>query len=71
VNAEILSYDKVGFAANSAGDWYAALANLFDESALGPRMGALGRRVVEGHYSVKANAPKLAEIFKEVVAEDR
>jgi len=71
VNAEILSYDNVGFAANSASDWHAALETLFDESALGPRMGALGRRVVEKHYSVKANAPKLAEIFRKLASRDR
>jgi glycosyltransferase involved in cell wall biosynthesis len=68
VNAEILNRDEVGFAATSGNDWYAALERLFTESELGPRMGAAGRRVVQEHYSVTANAPKLANIFREVAA---
>ena len=71
VNQEILSYDEVGFAATSANDWYTALKRLFTERDLGPRLGKSGRRVVEEHYSVTANAPKLAEIFREVVSEER
>lgn len=67
VNEEILGHDDVGFPATSASDWYAALERLFTESELGPQMGRSGRRVVEQHYSVRANAPKLAEIFREVV----
>jgi len=66
VNAEILNRDEVGFPATSANDWYAALERLFTESELGPRMGAAGRKVVQEHYSVTANAPKLANIFREV-----
>lgn len=70
-NQEILEYDEVGFAATSANDWYAALEQLFTESNLGQQMGRSGRRVVEEHYSVTANAPKLAKIFREVVSEER
>jgi glycosyltransferase involved in cell wall biosynthesis len=66
VNQEILGYDDVGFAATSSDEWYKALEQLFTESDLGPRMGKLGRRVVEEHYSVKATAPKLAAIFREL-----
>ena len=68
VNQEILGYDEVGFAATSANDWYAALERLFTESDLDRQMGKAGRRVVEEHYSVTANAPKLAKIFREVVS---
>lgn len=66
VNAEILSFDEVGFPATTGNDWYAALERLFTERELGPRMGAAGRKVVQEHYSVIANAPKLANIFREV-----
>jgi glycosyltransferase involved in cell wall biosynthesis len=66
VNAAILGFDEVGFPATTGNDWYAALKRLFTESELGPRMGAAGRKVVQEHYSVTANAPKLADIFREV-----
>jgi len=66
VNAEILGYDAVGFAATSSNDWFTALERLFTEAHLGPGMGRRGRLVVEEHYSVKANAPKLAAIFREL-----
>ncbi|MDX6614444.1 MAG: hypothetical protein QOD75_3630 [Blastocatellia bacterium] len=69
VNEEILGYDALGFAATSGNDWYHALRRLFTESDLGPGMGRLGRQVVEEHYSVKANAPKLAAVFQEVRSE--
>ena len=68
VNQEILGYDEVGFAATSASDWYDALERLFTESDRDRRMGKAGRRVVEEHYSVTANAPKLAEIFRGLVS---
>jgi len=71
VNEEILGYDGVGLAATSGDGWYAALKRLFTERELGPQMGSAGRRVVEEHYSVRANAPKLADIFGEVVSEER
>lgn len=71
VNQEILGCDEVGFGATSGNDWIAALSRLFNERDLGPQMGRRGRRVVEEHYSVNANAPKLAEIFREVVSEGR
>ena len=68
VNAEILSFGEVGFPATTGDDWYAALERLFTENDLGPQMGNSGRRVVQEHYSVKANAPRLAAIFREVMS---
>lgn len=68
VNQEILDHDQVGLAASSANDWYEALEHLYRNHQLGQQMGAAGRRVVEQHYSVVANAPKLANIFREAAA---
>jgi glycosyltransferase involved in cell wall biosynthesis len=68
VNQEILDRDQVGIAASSANEWYEALENLSRNHQLGQQMGAAGRRVVEQHYSVIANAPKLANIFREVAS---
>lgn len=67
VNQEILERDQVGLAASSADDWNEALVRLYSDHQLGQQMGAAGRRVVLEHYSVIANAPKLANIFREVV----
>lgn len=66
VNAEILAHNRLGFAAASPGDWLQALECLYGDRDLGPRMGAAGRAVVEERYSVRANAPKLAGIFRQV-----
>lgn len=68
VNQEILEHAQLGLPASSANDWYQALDRLYGNHQLGQQMGAAGRRVVEQHYSVIANAPKLAEIFREVAS---
>ncbi len=66
VNQEILEHDHVGLAASAPNDWYEALDRLSNNHQLGQQMGSAGRRVVQEHYSVIANAPKLADIFHEV-----
>jgi glycosyltransferase involved in cell wall biosynthesis len=66
VNKEILELDQIGFAAATGNDWNEALRRLFGDHQLGRHMGDAGRRVVEDHYSVNANAPKLADIFRAV-----
>jgi glycosyltransferase involved in cell wall biosynthesis len=67
VNAEILARGGVGIPAVSVEDWYPALDLLYKDRELGAQMGVAGRQVVEESYSVAANAPKLAAIFREVV----
>ena len=66
VNQEILTHNELGFAANSADDWYQALECLYKDRSSGARMGSAGRKVVDEFYSVKTNVPKLAAIFHEV-----
>ncbi|MDQ2855490.1 MAG: glycosyltransferase, partial [Acidobacteriota bacterium] len=66
VNSEILRQGEVGFAASAPDEWFAALASLHNDRALGGRLGAGGRRVVEEHYSVIKSAELLAEIFRTV-----
>ncbi len=66
VNPDILAHDQVGLAASGPNDWFEALERLSNDHELGQQMGIAGRRVVEEHYSVIANAPKLADIFREV-----
>jgi glycosyltransferase involved in cell wall biosynthesis len=66
VNSEILRQGEVGFAAAAPDEWFAALASLHNDRALGARLGAAGRSVVEEHYSVTKSAELLAEIFRSV-----
>ncbi len=67
VNSEILQRGNVGFAARTPDEWFAGLVRLHDDRALGATMGVAGRRVVEEHYSVAANAGLLADIFRSVL----
>jgi glycosyltransferase involved in cell wall biosynthesis len=67
VNSEILRQDEVGFAASAPEEWFAALTSLHNDRALGLRLGAAGRSVVQEHYSVIKSAELLAEIFRSVV----
>lgn len=66
VNSEILRQGEVGFAAAAPDEWFAALTTLHNDTALGARLGARGRDVVEEHYSVTKSAVLLAEIFRSV-----
>ena len=63
VNNEILAHGAVGLTAKTPAEWYDALKRLYENRDLGARMGAVGRRVVEEHYSVKRSVVRLAEIF--------
>jgi glycosyltransferase involved in cell wall biosynthesis len=65
-NKEVLQWNEVGFAANTANDWYEALSSLFNDRDLAARLGNAGREVVTERYSVHVNAVALARIFREV-----
>lgn len=69
-SAEIMGRSEVALAATTADDWYNALARLHEDRALGARLGAAGRRLVEEHYSVARHADTLAGIFRQVAGED-
>lgn len=68
--AEIMGRGEVALAATTPGDWYNALARLYEDRALAARLGAAGRRLVEEHYSVARHAGTLAGIFRQVAEED-
>jgi len=51
------------FFARTEDEWCEALAQLITDESLRKRMGAAGRRHVVEHYTVAAEAQKLAEIF--------
>lgn len=58
VNAEILSGDDVGRAAENDSQWREALRELLTDAPLRQRLGSAGRRVVESRYSIEANWKK-------------
>ena len=62
VNSDIVSPD-IGFLANEASEWVQAIAKLGNDPNLRHQMGQLGRRKVEGCYSLCSNIPKLIELF--------
>jgi len=65
-NVEVLALGEVGLAARDPEQWLDALAALYLDRPRARRMGLLGRAVVEAEYSVRAVAPRLAAIFREV-----
>ena len=64
-NAEILSAGNVGLGPRTKEEWSAGLTRFYDNRNLASECGAAGRRIVQQSYSVAANAPRLAEIFRE------
>jgi len=65
-NVDIVGNGDSGLLASSAGEWRAALERLARDDQLRRRMGEHGRRRVEQHYSVAAQAPRLIELFRQV-----
>ncbi|MFA5553081.1 MAG: glycosyltransferase [Phycisphaerae bacterium] len=64
VNNDILAKGQVGFAAKSEDEWFDALETIYKDVFLRIKMGNNGRKIVEQHYSIEANANKLADILK-------
>lgn len=69
VNRELLERAQIGFAAVKHNDWFESLNLLFSDQPLSARLGAAGRTLVEAEYSVQANVPRLAKIFRQVCAQ--
>jgi glycosyltransferase involved in cell wall biosynthesis len=56
VQAEMVRDGETGFTATTTGEWVAAVRRLAADAELRRRLGAAGRRQVEGRYSVAAGA---------------
>lgn len=54
------------FTASTQDEWHEALACLLTDASLRQRMGAAGRRHALQHYTMEAQAAKLASVFEEV-----
>lgn len=68
-NREIIQDGINGFLASTKEEWIEKLSLLIENSELRRRLGMAGRKTVEEKYSVKINAPKYLEIFKNVYEE--
>lgn len=61
---EILRHGREGFLAPTVASWEEPLERLLDDASLRDRLGGAGRARVEERYSVRANAPRLAEVLE-------
>ncbi|MDH7578549.1 MAG: glycosyltransferase family 4 protein [Bacillota bacterium] len=69
MNAQVLSLGNVGFAAKSRDEWEDALLTMLSlDDREREKMGMVGRRIVEEHYSIDVMAPRLARKIKQLVS---
>jgi hypothetical protein len=66
VNREIVEHEKTGLLATGAAEWRDALDLLISDSDLRARMGAAGRTRAEEKYSLRAHAPRLVQLLRDV-----
>jgi glycosyltransferase involved in cell wall biosynthesis len=71
VNREIVEDGVNGFLASSEAEWADRLERLLTDATLRRRFAAEGRRTVEDRYSLRTNAPRLAETLRAVIANAR
>ncbi len=62
--AEIGTPDVTHLFATTEDEWFLALSKLLSDESLRQRMGAAGRQHAVEHYTVSAQAAKLAEVFR-------
>jgi len=63
-NAEMIKNGENGFLVKNESEWIDKLSLLINDRDLRKRIGRAGRETVEGICSVRENAPRLFEIFK-------
>ena len=67
VNTEIVQHGINGFLASCAEDWIKYLGILKSDPELRQKMGYMGRKLVVEKYSLQAIAPKLEQIFRNLL----
>lgn len=70
VNVDIINYCNSGYLASSINEWIKsmdALASNLEERSF---LGSSGRQAVEDTYSLQAQAPKLARLFKTIAKQE-
>jgi len=68
VNTRIVRHGQNGFLASTEGEWKDALATLLSNPELRASMGEAGRALVENEYSLRGQAPRVAEILRSAAA---
>ena len=64
VNREIIADGVNGFLAATEDEWVEKLTRLADDPALRRRMGEAGRQTIEERYSLRVNAPRMADALR-------
>lgn len=67
VNKIIVKNNVNGFLANNEDEWVKYLTILKNDFDLRKKMGIVGRKLVEEEYSLQVNAPKLFQLFSNVL----
>jgi glycosyltransferase involved in cell wall biosynthesis len=65
-NRDVVQDGASGFHAQTEEEWVRALERLLGSVELRSRMGAEGRRRVEEAYSAEVQAPRIADLFREI-----
>jgi glycosyltransferase involved in cell wall biosynthesis len=63
-NSDIVRHGENGFLADDPSTWEGHLGQLITDWSLRSRMGRTGRASVENEYSLRAQAPRLAEVLR-------
>lgn len=71
VNSQIIDDGENGFLASSDGEWVEKLDILLSSPKLRRQMGDRGRATVEGWYSAKVQAPRVADVFRSAACRTR
>jgi len=64
MNTTVLGHGMSGFAASTRDEWVDAVSLILSDHDLAERLGRVGRRVVEGHYSRYVLAPRLIDVLR-------
>jgi len=67
VNRDIVRIGENGFLASDPEQWSTSLQALIEDPGLRSRLGQAGRARVETDYSLASQAPRLVEVFREVI----
>jgi glycosyltransferase involved in cell wall biosynthesis len=65
MTTEVIRNGVNGFLAASTEDWVRCLDLLLEDASLRERLARAGRITVEEKYSLKAHAPRLADVLEE------
>jgi len=65
MTSEVIRHGVNGFLADSTDEWVYCLERLLEDESLSERFSREGRLIVEEKYSLKAHAPRLANVLEE------